>query len=92
MLKIKLSTQIKKDLKLAKKRHCNFQTFEYVVNTLAQEKLLETKYRDHSLSGKYSGYRECHVENDWLLIYKIYKDELILYLYRSGSHSDLFKK
>lgn len=92
MLKIRLSSQIKKDLKLAKKRKCDFNKFEYVVNELALEHKLDSKYKDHALAGRYFGYRECHIENDWLLVYKVYNNELILYLYRCGTHSDLFKK
>ena len=91
MLKIKLSTKIKRDLKLAKKRHYDFTKFQFVVNKIANNQKLEPEYKDHPLSGKYSGYRECHVEPDWLLIYKIYNNELILYLFRTGTHSDLFK-
>lgn len=86
MYKIKLSSQIKKDLKLAKKRHYDFTKFEFVVNKLANSEILDAKFQDHPLSGKYAGYRECHIENDWLLVYKIYKNEITLYLFRCGTH------
>ncbi len=61
-----------------------------VVNVLAREQKLDEKYRDHGLTGNYSGFRECHVEPDWLLIYRISQDALELFLFRTGTHSDLF--
>lgn len=90
MLKIVTSNQFKKDLKLAKKRGCIIEHLQEVVNTLAQEKRLDEKYHDHGLTGNYKGFRECHIEPNWLLIYRINKDALELFLFRSGSHSDLF--
>ncbi len=57
---------------------------------LAEQKPLPPKYNDHALTGDYSGCRECHISPDWLLIYEIYEDELLLYLTRTGTHSDLF--
>lgn len=64
---------------------------EIVVNKLANQEKLEPKYHDHALSGIYSDFRECHVKPDWLLIYSIDDDELELFLFRNGTHSDLFK-
>lgn len=61
-----------------------------VVDKLANGIILEERYRDHNLSGNYEGLRECHINPDWLLIYEIRDDELILVLNRTGSHSDLF--
>ncbi len=90
MLKIVVSNVFKKDLKLAKKRGLNLGLLQEVVNALASGKTLEAKYRDHGLSGYYSGFRECHIQSDWLLVYRIEKDELELFLSRTGSHSDLF--
>ena len=90
MLSIVASNQFKKDLKLAKKRGLKLEQLRAVVNTLAEQKPLEEKHRDHSLSGKYRGFRECHIEPDWLLVYRIENDELNLFLFRTGSHSDLF--
>ena len=58
---------------------------------LANGEQLETKYRDHDLAGNYKGCRECHIEPDWLLIYEVINDVLVLMLYRVGSHSELFK-
>ncbi len=80
----------KKDLKLAIRRGYNMELIALVVDTLAQGERLPEKHRDHSLTGKYTGYRECHITPDWLLIYEISNDELILYLTRTGTHSDLF--
>ena len=60
------------------------------MNILAEQKKLEDKYQDHGLSGEYKGFRECHIEPDWLLVYRIDEDVLELFLFRTGSHSDLF--
>ena len=60
-------------------------------NIIANGEMLSEKYRDHELSGNYSGCRECHIEPDWLLIYEIHNDKLILILTRTGTHSDLFE-
>ena len=90
MLKLVPSNQFKRDLKLAGKRGLNLDNLRTVINTLAEERPLEAKYRDHALTGEYAGFRECHVEPDWLLIYRIHKKELELFLFRTGSHADLF--
>lgn len=92
MLKIEYQGQFKKDFKLAVKRGCDIAEFQKVISFLANEQPLPEKYRDHALvnSREYKGVRECHIQPDWLLIYKIYNDSLILKLIRTGSHSDLF--
>ena len=90
MYRIVPSNQFKKDLKLAKKRGLDIDLLRSVVNTLAEGRKLEEKYRDHGLSGEYRGFRECHIEPDWLLVYRIEDKELELFLFRTGSHSDLF--
>lgn len=90
MFKIVPSNQFKKDLKLAKKRGCKMERLREVIHILAHGEKLDEKCRDHGLTGNYSGFRECHVEPDWLLIYRISKDELELFLFRTGTHSDLF--
>ncbi len=90
MLEIVPSNQFKKDLKLAKKRGYQMERLRDVVTMLASEKKLDEKYRDHGLAGNYSGFRECHVEPDWLLVYRINQDALALFLFRTGTHSDLF--
>ena len=88
MKTISFTTQFKKDYKKAKKSHKNFIILEAVINLLAENQKLPVKYRDHKLSGQYNNYRECHIEPDWLLIYEITQDELMLI--RLGSHSELF--
>ena len=90
MLKIRYSSRFKKDYKAIVGRGYNVNLLEEVLNLLIQEKVLPKVYLDHSLSGNYSGHRECHIAPDWLLIYKIEKDILILSLTRTGTHSDLF--
>ena len=88
---VKFTSQFKKDLKLAKKQNKDLDKLFEVVNTLADGGTLDSKYRDHDLSGDYKGARECHIEPDWLLVYEIREDVLVLMLYRLGSHSGLFK-
>lgn len=91
MLSVISSNKFKKDLKLAIKRGFNIELLREVVNTLANQEHLDDKYRDHSLIGEYSGFRECHIEPDWLLVYRIDQKELELFLFRTGTHSDLIK-
>ena len=88
---IKFTSQFKRDLKLAKRQNKNLEALFEVIDLLADGGTLEAKYRDHDLSGKYKGTRECHIEPDWLLVYKKNKKELILLLIETGSHSDLFR-
>ncbi len=90
MYTIKRTGQFKKDLKSIISRGYNLALMETVVNTLAAGKPLDVKHKDHDLTGNWKGYRECHILPDWLLIYQYDKDELILYLTRTGTHSDLF--
>lgn len=90
MLKIRYHNSFKKDYKRIKKRGRDTDKLKYVVEQLSNEKSLEDKYRDHELTGNYKGFRECHIESDWLLIYKVENDELVLVLSRTGTHSDLF--
>ncbi len=89
-LDIKFTSQFKKDLKLAKRQNKPTEELFKVIEKLANQETLDPKYKDHPLKGNYSGYRECHIEPDWLLIYTIKNDILTLVLYRLGSHSDLF--
>ena len=84
------SGRFKRDLKLARKRGYDLSLLGFVVDTIASGKDLPERYKDHGLSGNYAGCRECHITPDWLLIYEIDGDELILYLTRTGTHSDLF--
>ena len=89
---MKYDVQFNKDLKLAKKQKKNLDKLFEVINILANGATLEEKYREHELTGNYKGTRECHVEPDWLLIYEIQNNILVLMLYRLGTHSELFKK
>lgn len=90
MLKIKYHSSFKKDYKRIVKRGYDTNKLTAVIELLAQEQELPPKYKDHNLTGDYKGFRECHIEPDWLLIYKITENELILSLTRTGTHSDLF--
>jgi len=90
MLTIKYRRSFKKDYKLAVKRGLDISKFEKLVHLLVNEQPLDKAYKDHELAGNYKSYRECHVQPDWLLIYKIESDNLILVLSRTGTHSDLF--
>ncbi|MDQ0202869.1 type II toxin-antitoxin system YafQ family toxin [Pectinatus haikarae] len=90
MYKIVSSSRFKKDLKIAIKRGYNMELMESIVNQLSNNKKLPPKNKDHVLIGDYGGCRECHITPDWILIYEVENDELILYLTRTGTHSDLF--
>ena len=78
-------------MKRAIKRNLNIELLDDVVSDLSNNKKLDSKYKDHELKGEYSGFRECHIESDWLLIYRKEMDELELFLLRTGTHSDLFE-
>lgn len=90
MLDIVSSKRFKKDLKLAIKRGYNIELLNDVVNKIAAQERLDEKYMDHALSGEYNDFRECHITPDWLLVYQVIENELILFLSRTGTHSDLF--
>ena len=90
MLTIKYQTAFKRDYRRIKKRGYDLRLLEDVIALLAQEQELPPAYRDHALTGDYSGCRECHIAPDWLLVYEVLQDELLLYLTRTGTHSDLF--
>ncbi len=90
MLNIVLSNQFRKDIKLAVKRGYNLELLKNVVDMLANEQVLPPKFKDHNLMGNYSGFRECHIQPDWLLVYRIDQTDVILFLSRTGTHSDLF--
>jgi len=85
---IRTTNHFDKDLLKAKKRGKDLQKIRFIINELAKGQALPPKYKDHKLSGNYKGYKECHIEPDWLLIYKI--ENKTLYLARTGTHSDLF--
>ena len=90
MLTIKYHTLFKKDFKRIKKRGYDISRLEKIVELLANEVPLPEQFNDHNLSGNYNGFRECHIAPDWLLIYQVNNNELVLDLSRTGSHSDLF--
>lgn len=90
MLEIVFSNQFKRDLKLAVKRGYDLDLLDEVVTKLANRETLPKKNRDHNLTGKYEGFRECHIQPDWLLVYRIDETEIILFLSRTGTHADLF--
>ena len=87
-----LTGQFKKSLKLAKKRGLDIALLESVVETLINGLPLDDKYKDHQLQGKWHGFRKCHIQPDWLLVYLIQENILTLTLVDTGTHSDLFKK
>ena len=89
-LTIKTTKRFDKDLKKLKKRKYDLILLAQVINKLSDSEILPEKYRDHYLTGDYKGFRECHIQPDWLLIYKIEKNILVLTLSRTGIHSDLF--
>lgn len=91
MLEIVLSNRFKRDLKRAVRRGRDTAILEAVVNTLAERRPLPESNRDHALTGDWSGYRECHIQPDWLLIYQVHERELVLLLMRTGTHADLFE-
>ena len=90
MYQVKFTTAYKKRYKLMIKRGLNLSLLDDVVDKLRQGIPLEEKYRDHALTGNFEGFRECHIMPDWLLIYRVFEDKLVLSLTRTGSHSDLF--
>lgn len=89
---VKPTTQFKKDFKLAMKRSMKIELLEEVIAMLAMGETLPDKHKDHALTGNWVGHRECHILPDWLLIYRIENEVLVLTLARTGTHSDLFGK
>lgn len=89
---VKPTTQFKKDFKLAMKRGLKISLLEDVVAALAMGEPLPDKNKDHGLSGDWAGHRECHIQPNWLLVYRVENDVLVLTLTRTGTHSDLFGK
>ena len=87
---IKYTSQFKKDVKLAKKQNKPMNELFNVIDRLSRKENLEEKYKLHSLAGNYIGCFECHIQPDWLLIFKYVESDLILLMNRIGSHSDLF--
>lgn len=86
------SAKFKKGVKRAEKRGLDISKLANIIKMLADGEALPPEYKDHQLTGNYAGKRECHIEPDWLLIYKYKDDQLFLYLVDTGTHSDLFDK
>ncbi|MEN9599391.1 MAG: hypothetical protein RL596_1710 [Bacteroidota bacterium] len=84
------TTQFRRDIRMIKKRGKSLEKLKSVVTILLHDKSLPAKNRDHQLTGNWKGHRECHIEPDWLLIYRINVEKNMLELVRTGSHSDLF--
>ena len=92
MLELVTTGQFRKDYKRMKKRGCDMELLEKIIDTLLAEQPLTERCRDHGLTGNYTGFRECHVLPDWLLVYAVDKGKLILTASRTGTHADLFAK
>lgn len=90
MLELYFTSRFKKDYKLMLKRGAKPALLEEVVELLRTCRQLPERYRDHDLTGDYAGFRECHIQPDWLLVYRIEASRLTLTLFRTGTHSDLF--
>lgn len=92
MYKIVYTNRMKKDAKLMQKRGKDMSKLTNVLSLLASGSPLPSQYKDHALTGNLQDFRECHIESDWLLMYQIYENTLILSATATGSHSDLFGK
>ena len=90
MLELHKTVQFRKDLKLIIKRGLPVKLLDEVIVTLREQKPLPPKNEDHPLKGRYTGFRECHILPDWLLIYAVDGEKLVLTASRTGSHADLF--
>ena len=86
------STQFKKDYKRSMKRNLDINLLDDIIRKLSYGDALDESNKDHPLSGNWTGFRECHITPDWLLVYKIEYDVLVLSLTRTGTHSDIFSK
>lgn len=92
MYTVKFTSKFKKDYKLYQKRGYDMDKLKKVISLIASgtsQDTLVSEYRDHALKGNWKGFRECHILPDWLLVYEIVEDTLVLSLARTGSHSDL---
>lgn len=89
-LQVKWTSGFKKDYKLAMKRGRDIRLLDDTIRMLANQQPLPQKLCDHALTGNFRGFRECHIEPDWLLVYGVQKNVLVLTLVRTGTHSDLF--
>ena len=89
---VKTTTQFKNDFKLAKKRGLKMELLREVITVLAMGETLPENNKDHALTGNWIGHRECHILPNWLLVYRLEDEVLVLTLTRTGTHSDLFGK
>ena len=90
MLRLEMTNKFKRDYKLCKKRGLDMSLLSDIVDTLLKKGPLLERCRDHALTGNYEGFRECHIQPDWLLVYAVKREELVLTASRTGTHSDLF--
>lgn len=92
MLTLTYTSQFKRDMKRIRKRGYDTHLVDILLEKLRNEEILDESYQDHPLKGKYRGFRECHARPDWLLIYIIKENELVLTASRTGTHSDVFNE
>ena len=92
MLEIEFTNKMKRDAKLMKKRGKDMSKLTKTLELLAKREILPERYKDHPLSGDLKDFRECHIEPNWLLIYRIFENKLILSASGTGTHSDLFSE
>lgn len=91
-LDIVWTTQFKKDYRRALKRHLDIELIDNIIRALSRGETLPERNKDHALTGNWEGHRECHIQPDWLLVYRIEDNVLVLTLARTGTHSDVFGK
>lgn len=89
--KLRVSTRFTKDLKIITKRGYDLKRLRFIIDELAKGNGLSPMFKDHPLKGEYRGKRECHIYPNWILVYEIYEEVLILELCRTGTHSDIFE-
>ena len=92
MLTVQYTSKMKRDYKRMERRGEKMEKLDAMLSMLAEGNPVPAKYNDHELSGKYAGCRECHIEPDWLLLYQVFEDKLILSCTATGTHDDLFKE
>ena len=90
MMTLETTTQFRKDYKRVKKRGYNLTLLKTVIDSLLADEPLDRRHRDHALTGDMANFRECHIQPDWLLIYRKERNRLILVAHRTGTHADLF--
>lgn len=90
MMSIEFSSRYKKSYKLAKKRGLDVSLLNDVVRQLSEGTPLDSKHKDHQFSGNYKAFRECHIQFDWVLVYRIVRNRCELYLFDTGTHEDVF--